>query len=125
MSAEAQNVLNTVSLKDIPSILHLLQESEQAKLLEDLKLLENMKNKELAQTKFMAFVRQMWPAFISGKHHAIMAEAFERVASGECKRLIINMPPPPYQVGVCVLAAPVVVFRQVPAQKSHPNVQYG
>jgi predicted phage terminase large subunit-like protein len=93
MSAEAQNVLNTVSLKDIPSILHLLQESEQAKLLEDLKLLENMKGKELAQTRFMAFVRQMWPAFISGKHHEIMAEAFERVASGECKRLIINMPP--------------------------------
>jgi len=93
MSAEAQNVLNTVSLKDIPSILHLLQESEQAKLLEDLKLLENMKGKELAQTRFMAFVRQMWPAFISGRHHEIMAEAFERVASGECKRLIINMPP--------------------------------
>jgi len=35
----------------------------------------------------------MWPTFISGRHHAIMADAFERVAKGECKRLIINMPP--------------------------------
>jgi predicted phage terminase large subunit-like protein len=35
----------------------------------------------------------MWPIFISGKHHAIMADAFERVARGELKRLIINMPP--------------------------------
>ena len=31
--------------------------------------------------------------FISGKHHGKMAEAFERVARGDCKRLIINMPP--------------------------------
>jgi len=35
----------------------------------------------------------MWPGFISGKHHQIMAEAFERVAAGTLKRLIINMPP--------------------------------
>jgi predicted phage terminase large subunit-like protein len=83
----------TVSLKDIPSILHLLPEQEQAKLLEDLKLLENLKTKETAQTKFMSFVRLVWPAFISGKHHAVMANAFERVANGQAKRLIINMPP--------------------------------
>jgi len=83
----------TVSLKDIPSILHLLPEQEQAKLLEDLKLLENLKTKETAQTKFMSFVRLVWPAFISGKHHAVMANAFERVANGQAKRLIVNMPP--------------------------------
>jgi predicted phage terminase large subunit-like protein len=35
----------------------------------------------------------MWPGFISGKHHTIMANAFERVAAGTLKRLIINMPP--------------------------------
>jgi predicted phage terminase large subunit-like protein len=35
----------------------------------------------------------MWPAFIEGEHHKIMADAFERVANGELKRLIINMPP--------------------------------
>jgi len=35
----------------------------------------------------------MWPGFISGKHHAIMSDAFERVANGSLKRLIINMPP--------------------------------
>ena len=39
------------------------------------------------------FVSQMWEGFISGKHHQIMADAFERVARGELKRLIINMPP--------------------------------
>jgi len=82
-----------ISLKDIPKILHLLPESEQAKLLEDLNLLQILKNKELAQTKFMPFVKRVWPTFINGRHHAKMADAFERVASGSIKRLIINMPP--------------------------------
>jgi predicted phage terminase large subunit-like protein len=35
----------------------------------------------------------MWSGFIAGKHHRDMAEAFERVADGSLKRLIINMPP--------------------------------
>ena len=58
-----------------------------------LEKLEELKGKKLAQEKFLAFVNQVWPTFISGRHHARMAEAFERVARGECKRLIINMPP--------------------------------
>ena len=49
--------------------------------------------RERCRQGFMPFVRQMWSAFIPGKHHQIMAEAFERVARGELKRLIINMPP--------------------------------
>ena len=48
---------------------------------------------ERCREDFLFFVRQMWPGFISGRHHQIMAEAFERVASGQLKRLIINMPP--------------------------------
>ena len=82
-----------INLKDIPKILPLLDEADQLKLLEDLEQLEVLKNKELAQHKFMEFVKKVWPTFIGGKHHDIMARAFERVASGEIKRLIINMPP--------------------------------
>jgi predicted phage terminase large subunit-like protein len=48
---------------------------------------------ERCRESFIYFVEQMWPVFISGKHHQIMANAFERVARGELKRLIINMPP--------------------------------
>jgi predicted phage terminase large subunit-like protein len=55
--------------------------------------LEKMKQRELSQTKFIKFVEAVWPSFISGRHHKRMAEAFERVANGTCKRLIINMPP--------------------------------
>jgi predicted phage terminase large subunit-like protein len=48
---------------------------------------------ERCRDSFMPFVNSMWSAFIPGRHHKIMADAFERVASGELKRLIINMPP--------------------------------
>jgi len=49
--------------------------------------------KEKCRQNFMPFVREMWAAFIAGKHHKDMADAFERVANGSLKRLIINMPP--------------------------------
>ena len=89
----AAQALENVSLKDIPSILPLLSLPEQEKLLAELEKLQELKVKKLAHSKFLAFVKQVWPTFISGRHHAKMAAAFERVASGECKRLIINMPP--------------------------------
>lgn len=49
--------------------------------------------REKAQKSFMDFVREMWPGFIHGRHHALMAKKFEEIAEGKCKRLIINMPP--------------------------------
>jgi len=82
-----------ISLKDIPKVLPLLSEAEQQRLLSELDHLEKLKKQKAARTRFLDFVNQMWPTFIGGKHHAIMADAFERVARGECKRLIINMPP--------------------------------
>jgi predicted phage terminase large subunit-like protein len=85
--------LDSISLKDIPTILPQLSLAEQELLLAQLEKLEELKGKKLAQEKFLAFVNQVWPTFISGRHHARMAEAFERVANGTCKRLIINMPP--------------------------------
>jgi predicted phage terminase large subunit-like protein len=51
------------------------------------------KAKEVAQNDFMAYVNYVWPAFIHGRHHEKMARAFEKVAEGRTKRLIINMPP--------------------------------
>jgi predicted phage terminase large subunit-like protein len=45
------------------------------------------------KTDFLEFVQAMWPGFIMGKHHAIMADAFEKVANKDIKRVIINMPP--------------------------------
>ena len=46
-----------------------------------------------ARSDFMAYVKYVWPNFIHGRHHEKMAAAFQRVAEGKVKRLIINMPP--------------------------------
>ena len=48
---------------------------------------------EGAKDDFLSFVRAMWPPFIEGPHHRIMAEKFEKVANGELKRIIINIAP--------------------------------
>ena len=87
------SVFDNISLSDIPKILPMLSTAEQQKILAELQHLEGLKTRKSAQDYFMPFVNEMWPTFISGRHHAIMASAFERVARGECKRLIINMPP--------------------------------
>jgi predicted phage terminase large subunit-like protein len=50
-------------------------------------------NVEKAADDFMLFVNEMWPGFIHGRHHELMAEKFEEIASGKLKRLIVNMPP--------------------------------
>jgi predicted phage terminase large subunit-like protein len=70
-----------------------LPEHQKVTILRDLERREQILEKEKAQNTFMGFVERAWPDFISGRHHKIMARAFERVVSGECKRLIINMPP--------------------------------
>jgi predicted phage terminase large subunit-like protein len=58
-----------------------------------IQMLLEMDRIERSKESFLYFVTQMWPVFISGGHHKIMADAFERVANGQLKRLIINMPP--------------------------------
>ena len=42
---------------------------------------------------FLSFVKHVWPQFIEGKHHKKIADKFNKLAKGEIKRLIINMPP--------------------------------
>lgn len=73
--------------------LHTLDLAAQREIMAMLEALEDARRRETAQGDFLAFVKTMWPAFIEGDHHKIMARAFERVLRGECKRLLIHMPP--------------------------------
>ena len=52
-----------------------------------------MKLREEAQTKFLAYAKHVYEGFIEGRHHRVIAEKLEDIASGNLKRLIINMPP--------------------------------
>jgi len=79
--------------KNVLSKVKNLSPVEKQELLVLLEELEQAKGREKCHEEFMSFVGEMWSAFIHGKHHEIMADAFERVAKGDLKRLIINMPP--------------------------------
>ena len=87
--------MSEISLKDIAALVDSgkLSERDLAVLEAQLIKLEKLKDRELNQKRFMKFVEKVWPSFIGGRHHVRMADAFERVARGETKRLIINMPP--------------------------------
>ena len=67
--------------------------TEQEAFYEAAEIYINSMKREKAQTNFMAFVQEMWPGFINGAHHKVMAQKFEDIANGKLKRLIINMPP--------------------------------
>jgi len=54
---------------------------------------QNLKKTHDAQKNFLSFVKFMWPDFVEGTHHRIIAEKFDRIADGTLKRLIVNMPP--------------------------------
>ncbi len=78
---------------EIADIIEKIPPEERGEILDLLRRIDDAKLKELAQKDFLTFVKAVWPGFILGKHHSIMAEAFERVAAGKLKRLIICMPP--------------------------------
>ena len=86
---QVSDKINPDLLKNIKN----LPVEEQSRVLDLLKDLKETEDKEAAREGFMPFIKKVWPAFIEGRHHKIMAEAFERVANGDLKRLIINMPP--------------------------------
>ena len=76
-------------LKKLPH-LPVEKQAEVLKLLDEYK---GARDRERSQHSFLYYVKKMWPGFIAGRHHKLMADKFERIASGELKRVIINMPP--------------------------------
>ena len=66
------------------------QQREVLGLLEEL---TRTRARSKARTHFLPFVKTMWPDFIEGSHHRIIAELFDDVIAGRKKRIIVNMPP--------------------------------
>jgi predicted phage terminase large subunit-like protein len=85
--------MNPQELQNLLKMLPNLPEAQLRDLYASLEEHEVIQKRENAANNFMDFVHKVWPNFIDGAHHGRMAKAFERVARGECKRLIINMPP--------------------------------
>ena len=54
---------------------------------------QQLRKLDLAEKRFIPFVKHVWPEFIEGDHHRKIAKKFEDIATGKIKRLIVNMPP--------------------------------
>lgn len=78
---------------NLEKIIESLDPVEQVAFLEAAEDYIGSLNRELAQVDFIKFAHEMWPGFIDGRHHKIMAQKFQEIAEGKCKRLIVNMPP--------------------------------
>ena len=82
-----------MNIDAISKAIELLPVNEQEAFFDELDEYRASLAREEAQADFLKFVHSMWPGFINGRHHKVMARKFEDIASGKIKRLIINMPP--------------------------------
>ena len=78
---------------DLMKLIEELPSNEQEELLDLAQKYRDSLIREKANKKFLPFVHSMWPGFIDGEHHKLMARKFKEIADGKLKRLIINMPP--------------------------------
>jgi hypothetical protein len=78
--------LNNIDISKLPSDVR-----KTFKQLQVLHAEKKIQNK--AKEDFMSFVKCVWPDFIEGSHHRHIADKFNKLATGEINRLIVNMPP--------------------------------
>ena len=78
--------LNKVDIKKLPPDVR--KTFRQLQVLHAEKKIQNK-----AKNDFLSFVKAVWPEFVEGPHHRHIAEKFNKLGTGELKRLIVNMPP--------------------------------
>jgi len=78
--------LNKVNIEKLPADVR--RTFKRLRLLHAEKKIQNK-----AKNDFLSFVKCMWPDFVEGSHHRHIAEKFNKLATGEITRLIVNMPP--------------------------------
>jgi len=76
-----------------PELRKKLGDKEVKRFLELYKRNKKIELNQNAKEDFMSFVKSVWPGFVEGRHHKIIAEKFNKIADGTLKRLIVNMPP--------------------------------
>lgn len=69
------------------------------------------------QTNFLKYVKHMWPEFIEGKHHRIMADALQQVSDGKQKRLIVEAAPRSTKSEFCSVYLPTYHLGRFPHTK--------
>ncbi len=78
--------LNQIDISKLPADVR-----REFKTLQVMHAEKKIRNK--ARENFLSFVKCVWPEFIEGAHHRIIAKKFNDLATGKINRLIVNMPP--------------------------------
>ena len=78
--------LNNIDISKLPA-------DVRKELLQLQVMVAEKKIKNRAKDDFMSFVKAVWPEFIEGAHHRVIAQKFNDLATGKITRLIVNMPP--------------------------------
>jgi len=91
--SELVELLSGLDEESLAKFVRGLPASKMAEMAELVRQYRRNKQAELARGDFLEFVKMMWPGFIYGRHHKILADVFNRVASGELKRVTISIPP--------------------------------
>jgi len=82
-----------VRLDEIAQAIEKLPYHEQEGFLKMLAEYEASIKREKSQKDFLVYVKEMWPGFVGGRHHKVMAQKFQEIADGKLKRLIICLAP--------------------------------
>ena len=78
--------LNNIDISKLPADVR--KTFKQLRVLHAEKKIQNK-----AKNDFLSFVKCVWPDFVEGSHHRHIADKFNKLATGEINRLIVNMPP--------------------------------
>lgn len=97
--------------------LELLSPHERADVQQMIDALSQRTAQASAQTKFLDFMRTVEPTMLVGPQHRIIGNAFERIARGELKRVIINIAPRHSKSTVSSYLFPAWFIGQYPNRK--------
>ena len=106
-----------MDIKDFEEKLTDLPPEKRKLFAELLQVKKNRKRTHNAKKNFLDFVKYMWPHFVQGTHHRIIAEKFDNIAKGKLKRLIVNMPPRHTKSEFASYLLPAFIMGQNPMTK--------
>ena len=106
-----------MDINDFKDHLTALPPEKRKLFVELLQVKKNRKRTHNAKENFLDFVKYMWPHFVEGTHHRIIAEKFDNIAKGKLKRLIVNMPPRHTKSEFASYLLPAFIMGQNPMTK--------
>lgn len=97
--------------------LHLLPPHERSEAQKMIEAMDQRYAQKNAQCKFLDFMRTVEPSMLIGPQHRIIGNAFERIAAGALKRVIINIAPRHSKSTVSSYLFPAWFIGQFPQKK--------